>query len=394
MKSSIQHPTSNNQQPKTLRVLVLNWRDPKHPLAGGAEISLAYHVKYWQQMGYHVTWFSSSYKNAKKEEVYDGIKIIRAGSHYTVSLNFFKQWMSGKFRDTDIIIDCFHFLPFLTPLYIKEKLIIGLINEVAGNVWFDNLFFPLAFIGFKIEPYVIRLYSKNNFITGSKSAAEDLVGVGIYKKKITVINHGFTPLNVTKSFKREENKTILFLGRLAKDKGIEDALLMLELLIRDDKNIKLWVVGKFESKNYEKRLKRLINEFKVKKNCTFFGYVDEATKAELLQRAWIMAHPSAREGWGLNVIEANSVGTPVVGYDVQGLRDSIINGKTGILVDPDAISLADGVEKLLEDKKMLQRLSTRARKWSKTFSWEKSGKQSYEFITMCFETFNKRPKSI
>ena len=377
-----------------MNILILNWRDPKHPLAGGAEISLLHHARYWQKNGYNVTWFASNFKNAKKEELYDGIKIVRAGSHYTVSWNFFKQWSSGKFRNADIIVDCFHFLPFLTPLYVKNKLIIGLINEVAGNVWFDNLIFPLAFIGFKIEPYMIRLYRNNNFITGSKSAAEDLSSVGISKKKITVIDHGFTPLVVTKAISKEKNKTILFLGRLAKDKGIEDALLMLELLIRDDKNIQLWVVGKFESKNYEKRLKRLINEFKVKKNCTFFGYVDEKTKAELLQRAWIMAHPSAREGWGLNVIEANSVGTPVVGYNVQGLRDSILDNKTGILVDPDAISLADGVEKLLEDKKMLQKLSHEAKKWSKTFSWEKSGRESLEFISKCFDKFKKQSNSL
>ena len=363
-----------------MNILVLNWRDPKHPLSGGAEISLFHHVSYWQKMGYNITWFASDFNRAKKEELYQGIKIIRGGNHFTVSLYFFKQWISGKFRDTDIIIDCFHFFPFFTPLYIKDKCIIGLINEVAGNVWFDNLIFPLAFIGYKIEPFVIRLYKKKSFITGSKSALEDLVKVGIDKKRITIINHGFTPLKITRSFKKEKNKTILFLGRLAKDKGIEDALLMLELLIRDSKEIQLWVVGKFESKNYEKRLKGLISEFKVKKNCTFFGYVDEEKKAELLQRAWIMAHPSAREGWGLNVIEANSVGTPVVGYNVPGLRDSIIDNKTGLLVDPDAISLADGVEKLLEDKKLLKSLSEEAKKWAKTFSWDKSGRESYAFL--------------
>ncbi len=370
-----------------MKVLVLNWRDPKHPLAGGAEISLMHHVSYWKKSGYDVTWFSSGFHKSKKEEIYEGIKIIRAGSHFTVSLHFFFQWMKGKFRDTDIIIDCFHFFPFFTPLYIKDKLIIGLINEIAGNVWFDNLVYPLAFIGYKIEPYIIRFYRKTNFITGSKSAAEDLQSVGISKQRITVINHGFNPLIVTKKWPKEKNKTILFLGRLAKDKGIEDALLMLELLIRDDKNIQLWVVGKFESKNYEKRLKKLISEFKVKKNCTFFGYVDEEKKSELLQRAWIMAHPSAREGWGLNVIEANSVGTPVVGYNVQGLRDSIIDNKTGLLVEPDAISLADGVEKVLENKKLLRMFSLEAKKWSKTFSWEKSGRESFLFVNKCFAKF-------
>lgn len=372
---------------RRIKILVLNWRDPLHPLSGGAETSLFHHVIYWQKMGYKVTWFASSFERSKREEIYEGIRIVRAGNHFTVATNFYVQWKNGNFLDTDIVIDCFHFFPFFTPLYIKDRLIIGLINEVAGNVWFDNLIFPLSYMGFKIEPYIIRLYKKINFVTGSKSAKEDLQKVGINNKKITVINHGFTPLVNAQSFPKENNKTILFLGRLAKDKGIESALLMLELLIRDDRTIQLWVVGKYENKNYEKRLKNLISDFKVKNNCKFYGYVDENKKAELIQRAWIMVHPSTREGWGLNVIEANSVGTPVVGYNVQGLRDSIIHGMTGILVDPDPISLADGVENLLEDKELLKKLSYEAKKWSKTFNWEKSGRESFEFINKCFEKY-------
>ena len=121
-----------------MNVLVLNWRDPKHPLAGGAEMSLFHHVSYWQKQGYSVTWFSSSFRNAKPEEIYEGVRIVREGSHYTVSLYFFIQWMKGEFKNSDIIIDSFHFFPFFTPLYIKDKLVIALINEIAGNVWFDN----------------------------------------------------------------------------------------------------------------------------------------------------------------------------------------------------------------------------------------------------------------
>lgn len=70
-----------------MKVLVLNWRDPKHPLAGGAEISLLHHVSYWKEKGYDVTWFASGFDKAKKQEMIDGIKIVRSGSHFTGCLS-------------------------------------------------------------------------------------------------------------------------------------------------------------------------------------------------------------------------------------------------------------------------------------------------------------------
>lgn len=367
-----------------MKILILNWRCPKHPLAGGAEISLEKNALYWFERGFEITWFASTFNKSKKEEKYKGITIVRKGSHYTVFAWFFLSWIFGKFRDNDIIIDSFHFFPFFTPLFIKNKLIISLINEVAGDVWFDNLPLPLAFIGYRLEPYIIKFYRKIHFITGSLSTAADLQKLGIRKQNIKIINHGFTPLPITKKFKKEKKPTLLFLGRLSKDKGIEDALLMLELLIRDNSDITLWIAGKFESDKYEKRLRRLINEFKVKNNCNFFGYVSEEKKAELLQRVWVLVHPSVKEGWGLNVIEANSIGTPAVGYNVAGLRDSIINNKTGLLVDPDALSLADGIEDLIDDKKSLQLFSQEAKKWAKTFSWEIAGEESFRYINSLY----------
>jgi glycosyltransferase involved in cell wall biosynthesis len=364
-----------------MNILILNWRDPKHPLAGGAEISLLEHAKVWQKKGAKITWFASSFRGAKREETIDGIEFVRRGNHFTVSLCFFYYAKSHGLKEFDSVIDCFHFFPYFTPLYVKKNKIIALINEVAGEVWFENLVYPLAFVGYKLEPYIIRMYKNIPFITGSDSAKNDLVTLGIKENAIKVINHGFTKLEFKgKVPKKETNPTLMFLGRLSKDKGVEDALLMLELLMRDNPSIMLWVVGKFENKNYEKRVKNLIEQFRVKKNSVFYGYVPEEKKAELLARAWLLIHPSTKEGWGLNVIEANSVGTPAVGYNVQGLSDSIVDGKTGILVEPDPISLADGVEKIITSRKKIDLLSKNAISWSKKYSWEKAGEESWEII--------------
>ena len=362
-----------------MNILILNWRDLKHPLAGGAEISLNRHAQYWHSQGETVTWFSSSFKGARKEETLNGIRYIRRGSHYTVFIHFFLYYLKTRIS-IDTVVDCFHFIPFFTPLFIRNKKIVALIHEVAGDVWFENIFFPLSLIGFLIEPFLIRLYENNLFITVSDSTKKDLEKIGIKKKNIRLVHNGVTPFSLHGKIVKEKLPTLVFLGRLSRDKGIEDALLMVELLKREHSALQLWIIGKFENKKYEKRIKKLLDDFKVKKNCTLYGYVNEDMKGKLLKKAWLLIHPSVREGWGLNVIEANSVGTPAIGYNVQGLRDSIKHGKTGLLVESDAISLANGVEELILDKKKLHQLSENSIEWSKNFSWDVAVRRSYKIV--------------
>jgi glycosyltransferase involved in cell wall biosynthesis len=104
---------------------------------------------------------------------------------------------------------------------------------------------------------------------------------------------------------------------------------------------------------------------------TFFGRVSSQVKYQLLSKAHAVLVPSTREGWGLVVTEANSMGTPAVAYDVPGLRDSIQDGNTGILVkNKSPADLAQSVMSLLEDKDLLSTLSGNALNLSRQFSWE------------------------
>jgi Glycosyltransferase len=83
--------------------------------------------------------------------------------------------------------------------------------------------------------------------------------------------------------------------------------------------------------------------------------------------------PSIREGWGLVVTESNSMGTPVIAYDVNGLRDSVLDGRNGILVnDNTPEALAKSALELLTDKEILHRYSANALEYSRQFSWDKT----------------------
>ena len=177
-----------------MNILVLSWRDPKHPLAGGAEQVMHEHMKGWINAGHKVTLFSSNTKNSSKEEDYEGIKIIRKGSQYLgVQIFAFFFYLKNK-EKFDFVVDQFHGIPFFTPLFVKKPKL-AVLQEVAREVWFLNgLVFPLnlivGLIGYVFEPFIFLFYKEIPFMVGSNSAKEDLVKFGVLAKNISIVPHG------------------------------------------------------------------------------------------------------------------------------------------------------------------------------------------------------------
>lgn len=111
-----------------------------------------------------------------------------------------------------------------------------------------------------------------------------------------------------------------------------------------------------------------------------------------LARAHCLLVPSVREGWGLVVIEANSVGTPAVAYDVPGVRDSIRQGKTGLLAsESNPSSLAEHSLRLVSNRTELALTSELAIEWAQRFSWESSAERILAFIESRSEGSRTQP---
>jgi glycosyltransferase involved in cell wall biosynthesis len=280
----------------------------------------------------------------------------------------------------DLVIDQFHGIPFFTPLYIHQP-ILAVVQEVAQKVWLKNdLPFPINFLlgiaGLLSEPLIFFLFYRNiPFMTGSVSAQKDLVKMKIPLSHIVVVPHGvLLPSRLPKKTVTKKN-VLIFLGAVAKDKGIEDALYAFSLLNRENR-LRLWIVGKGGSE-YVTSLLSLASRLNIINAVRFWGYVSEKEKFSLLSQSKLLINPSVHEGWGLVNIEANAVGTPVVGYKVGGLIDSVAQNISGVLVDDQTpASLATAIEKILSNKKEYNRLRKGSLLWSKKFSWNNSIKQS------------------
>jgi len=367
-----------------MNILVLSWRDPKHPLSGGAEQVMHQHMIGWHKAGHKVTLFSSYYQGGLREDNLDGITIIRKGRQLLgVHIEACMWYLFKQTTKFDVVVDQFHGIPFFTPLYMRTKKV-AVVQEVAHNVWLRNQLpkpfnWILGVIGLITEPVYYLFYKNVRFMTGSESAKKDLRAIGIPEKNITIIPHGAMLTVPHKLPPKESIPTVIFLGAIAKDKGIEDALKAFSIL-KEHGILQFWVVGK-AGESYMREVQSLTTRLGLSDNVTFFGYVSEKKKFELLARSHIMVNPSVHEGWGLVNIESNSVETPVVAYPSAGLIDSIKNNINGMISKyKTPQSLAQTVLLLLQSEEKLHKLSKSAKEYSTQFSWDKSQKLSLNLI--------------
>lgn len=379
---------------KKKRILILGWRDPKNPLAGGAEQVVHEHAKFWVKKGFQVVLFSSRFYKCSSREILDDVLILRSGNPYIgvrIAAYIYYRKNSDYF---DLVIDQFHGFPFFTPFYVKKP-IIALIQEVAKEVWFLNhLSIPfnwiIGFLGYTLEPLIFKFYSNIQFMTGSKSAKTEVSEYGVNKKDIMVIPHGVILNNTKENFKKNKKFTIAFLGVLTKDKGIEDAIKCFSIL-NTKGDFQFWIIGKADKK-YQLVLLGLIKKLKLDQKIKLWGFVTQEKKFELLQKAHLLVNPSVREGWGLVNVEANAVGTPVIAYRSAGIIDSVKNHLTGLLCNENTPeNLADKIFFLLEKKKLYIRMQKNAKNWAKTFDWNKSVKLSFDLINKVILKSNQLP---
>ena len=136
----------------------------------------------------------------------------------------------------------------------------------------------------------------------------------------------------------------------------------------------LWVFG---DGPLRKTLERLSGS-----GIRFFGNLSSFERRELLKKCWVLIVPGLREGWGLNIIEANALGLPAVAYDVPGLRDSVKDNETGMLAEGGNIrDLAEKTIDLLTNSPFREKLRVNSLNYSKQFSWEKTANELMKLIT-------------
>lgn len=375
---SIFNDSISLQRNGKLQILIFNWRDKKHKQAGGAELYIHEIAKQWTNDGNHITVFCGKDKNSERNEFIDNINYIRRGGRYSVYIYAFIYYILYFKGHFDVIIDSENGIPFFTPLYVKEPVLL-LIHHIHKDIFKDQLPFPLHLVASVLETKVMPfVYRNKKVITVSESTRKEFEKLPFSKPElIYVINPGINP-EIYSDKKKLEYPALLYLGRLKKYKNIEFLINTFPKILKRYRNVRLTIAGEGElHSDLEQRVRKL----NLDNNIKFAGYVSEGVKTQLLGESWMVLQPSKVEGWSISVIEANACGTPVIGMNVNGLRDSIIHNKTGLLFSKNSEDqYLNSVFTLIDNSSMRQDLSRMARQWSLTFSWTKSARELYSLI--------------
>lgn len=360
-------------------ILILNWKDLKNPDVGGAEIILYELSKRLVKDGHTVTWFSRSFPGASPEDSYDGIRIIRRGGKLSVYWHAFLYYRS-LLKKPDRVLDCINTICWQTPLYVPKENRIAYTNQLAKEVLFYELPPVFSHVSFLLEPLQYRTYRTTRFLCYSASVRKDLTTFGIPGKNINVFPIGIDHTRYTTG-KKSRDPLFVFVARLTRMKRPDVCVKAMQNVIEQYPKAKLALVGygpmeaKLDAMIHELRLEK--NVFLVNKDHLFFDKNPKDQKIRLMQEAWGLLLPSVKEGWGMVITEAGACGTPSIVTRVTGLRDSVVEEKTGLVVSPvpTVKELADAMGRLISDPKLRASLSRGAKKKAGNHTWDSSYKK-------------------
>lgn len=276
-----------------------------------------------------------TYKNV----TYINLNLKRKLSIFNDLIIFFKIFKVSRGIDPNLILS-------ITP---KVGLLISLVNFIlkyqrihfyTGQIWYNKSGIKRLF--FKYIDKLTLSNSKFCFVD-SKSQYFFLVKEGFNKNKLKLINNGsicgvdtsiFKKNSILKkNFRKKYNIkkdtiTLLFMGRVTADKGFWNLIKLYKKLKSDNINFKLIIVGNDE----ELLLRKFkMKESKIYKDLIVIKHTNEPHK--IIPSSDLFVLLSEREGFGLSVIQASSCSVPIIGTNIVGLKDSILNNKTGILIN-------------------------------------------------------------
>ena len=366
-------------------ILILNWKDIRHPQVGGAEIIAFEFAKRLVKDGHTVTFFSSNFPDGKDKEDIDGVTVIRKGNLFTVYFNAYLYYRSLK-RKPDKVVEMINTVCWQTWLYIPSYKRIAYLNQLAKEVWFYQFPKIIGLIGYFFERIEYLPYRNAAFMCYSRSTKADLISYGITKSNIHLFSLGIDHARYKPGPAKSKDPLFVFVARLVNMKKPDLCIEAMQWVVKKFPEAKLAIVGNGLE---EYRLQRLTaslelndNVIFVNKNNFFLGKHVQDQKVALMQQAWALLLPSVKEGWGMVVTEAAACGTPAIVSNVSGLQDSVIDKKTGIILskNPSAEELAEAIVKFIQDKAFRDQVSHGALAWSRNFTWEKSFQEFQQLL--------------
>jgi glycosyltransferase involved in cell wall biosynthesis len=333
-------------------------------------------------------------QNAKKTEKIDGVRIFRFQYFWPACLErlAFGSGIINNLKSNPLLyfqIPFFLFAEYFAARKIirKEKIDIihthWLLPSGIVGVYLKKFYkIPLlvtahcadvnnitSFFGKKLLKIVVK--NSDFLITTNKQLKESLEKFCL-KTPIKVIPMGVdTKLFAPGVRKSKSSQTILLAGRLLEHKGFSNVILALPAILKKFPDVKLLIAG---SGKYKNNLISLCRKLGVEKSVKFLGWIDNKKMPGFLQSGDIFVLPTTTyEGSPVVLLEAASVGLPIIASKISGVDKIVIDKKNGILIPKGNVkALQKEIINLFENPKKMKELSQNSRQHIKeNYGWNK-----------------------
>jgi D-inositol-3-phosphate glycosyltransferase len=395
---------------------------------GGQNVYVAQLAKHLAAQGYLVDVFTRK-DNEELDDVIDwvpGVRVINvnAGPATNIIKEDLLQYMD-EFKDNMvafIINKHLHYSLIHANFFMSAYVAMGIKQEL--DIPFVVTFHALGHVRkihqagedrFPAERLLIEeqaVQQADHIIAECPQDMDDLIQYyNAPENKISIIPCGFSSKEfypVGKSTARrilglpQDEHIILQLGRMVPRKGVDNVIRALSGLQNSEKPVKLLIVGG-ESENLTEeccpefaRLMHVAREHNVVDSIIFTGRKDRHLLKFYYSAADLFITTPWYEPFGITPLEAMACGTPVIGANVGGIKYSITDGETGMLVNPhDPEMLADKISKVINHKDLLSRMGENAIYRVNTyFTWAKVAGKVLNLYNMLIPSVEKGHRAV
>jgi glycosyltransferase involved in cell wall biosynthesis len=361
---------------RRLRVLFLATRDWYHPATTGGDITLWENARYLASVGHDVTFVAAHFDGASREELLDGIKVIRLGGIHSLWLRTFVYYLShGRGRYDAVVVEGFggSRIPRLAPLYVNEPIITEWhqIHRDLFAVQYPRILNgPLNLL----EHITARVHRNTLVRAGTEEWQRAFPSIGFKPENVFLL-----PVSIREEWLSPSNghgstaPTVLWIGKLRRYKSPDHAIRAMVEVVKRIPPARLILAIRHDDAKYERELIELVDQLHLAGHVEFRFNVNEEEKRDLLSAARALVVSSVVEGFGIVVLEANACGAPVIAS--SGVPEGAVRDGMNGLRYPygDIAALAAAICKVLQDESLHARLSKAGREFARGFAWRTVG---------------------
>ncbi len=378
------HPI--NERQRKLRILHLIYDDIDNPWVGGGGARRTIEIySRIAQRGHKVQVVCGSYPGAPKRRLRRGVSYRYVGyprsyvlSRLTYMLEAVRLIKGGGY---DIVIeDVSPFSPVGAPLWKRHVPSVASVQNLSGM--HATAKYGMIGLGPKLaQRPLISLFK--NFVAVSPGIAAELRGMLKGKIQVRVIpNSAGTPLQADGEATNPYGRYILSLGRVdIYQKGLDRLITTFEEVARQLPDLRLLIAGSGVEEQV-RLLRSLVNKSGVSERIELLGQVSSDEAAKLMKSALALVMPSRYEAWPLSAIEAGAAGTPVVGFDIVGVRDAapLFPKGHGQLVEAgDTAAMSEALVRIATDATLRAKVGRKGQEWASHFTWDALAEEQLRF---------------